>query len=161
MTTHIIFIIIASILMLAGIASVFLFVFPSLPAMFIIALAFGFIDHFQHLRGTELIILGAIALLAEIIDFISGVWGAKIGGASRNSIIFGIIGLIAGLIIFPPFGGIIGLFLGVAISELVSFGSFYKALKAGGGGLLGSIVGMIIKLLLAIIFLVCFIIFAI
>jgi len=147
--------------MLAGLASVFLIVFPSLPTMFIIALAFGFIDHFQHLNATDLIILGAIALLAEIIDFASGLWGAKIGGAGRNSIIFGLIGLILGLILFPPFGSIIGLFLGVAIYELVSFGSFYKALKAAGGGVLGSLAGMIVKFILAIAFLILFIIFVI
>ena len=147
--------------MLAGLASVFLIVFPSLPTMFIIALAFGFIDHFQHLNATDLIILGAIALLAEIIDFASGLWGAKIGGAGRNSIIFGLLGLIVGIIFFPPLGSIIGLFLGIAISELVNFGSFRKAIKAAGGGLLGSLVGMLIKLLLAILFFILFLVFVI
>jgi len=158
--THTILIIIFSVLLLAGSISVLFFIFPSLPVMFLIAFAYGFIDHFQHITGLDLVILGGIAILAEGIDFVSGIWGAKLGGASRDAIIIGIVGLIIGLITFPPFGSVIGLFLGILLAEILHFKDIVKALKAAGGGLLGSLLGMIIKVILAILFLVLFIIFA-
>lgn len=128
--------------------------------MFLIALTYGFIDHFQHLSKIDLIILGLIAIVGEFLDYFSGIYGAKLGGATRDAIILGIIGLIIGLITFPPFGSVIGLFLGIFIAEIVHFRDFKKALKSAGGGLLGALTGMIIKIILAILFLVLFIVFA-
>ena len=158
---HIILLIIFAILLLIlGIGSLFLIVFPSLPFMFVIALIFGIVDNFLHLTFSNLIILGLIALAAEVIDYLSGLMGAKLGGAARISLLYGLIGMVVGLIIYPPFGSIIGLFLGIVISEIIYFKDIKKALKAGGGCLLGSLVGSLIKLILAIIFLVLFIIFA-
>lgn len=160
--THTILLTIFSFLLLVfGIGSLFLIVFPSLPFMFVIALIFGIVDKFLHLTFLNLIILGLIALAAEVIDYLSGLMGAKLGGAARISLLYGIIGMIAGLIIYPPFGSIIGLFLGIVISEIIHFKDIKKALKAGGGSLLGSLAGSLIKLFLAIIFLVLFIIFAV
>jgi len=159
--THLILTIVFSILLLAGVASVFLLVFPSLPFMFVVVLIFGFIDQFQHLTTVNLIIFGVLAAISIGIDYFSGLIGAKIGGASREAIILGIVGLILGLIIFPPFGSAIGLFLGILISEIIHFKDIKKALKSATGGLLGSLAGTVIQLILAILFLTLFIIFAI
>lgn len=160
MPYHLIYTIVFSILLLAGVASVFLLVFPSLPFMFLIALIFGFIDKFQHLTALNIIILAVIAVVSIVIDYLSGIIGAKIGGASREAIILGIVGLIIGLIIFPPFGSAIGLFLGILASEIIHIKDIKKALKSATGGLLGSLAGTAIQLILSILFLVLFIIFA-
>jgi len=158
--SYIILVIVFAIFLFAGIASVFLLVFPSLPLMFIIALIFGFIDKFQHLTTLNIIILAALAVASIVIDYLSGLIGAKIGGASREAIILGIVGLIIGLIIFPPFGSAIGLFLGILASEILHFKDIKKALKSATGGLLGSLAGTAIQLILSILFLVLFITFA-
>ncbi|MBM2820376.1 MAG: hypothetical protein HW405_136 [Candidatus Berkelbacteria bacterium] len=156
-----IYIIITSILLLAGAASTLLLVFPSLAFMFLIAFGYALMTHFQSLSTFELGILAAIAIIAEVIDYIAGLWGAKIGGAKTKSLLFGMLGLIIGLVIYPPFGGIFGLFLGIVFGEIISYKEILKALKAGLAGVLGSLAGTVIKLLLALVFLILFLVFVI
>lgn len=157
--SNIIYIVITSILLLAGAASTLLLVFPSLAFMFLVAFGFAFINHFQSPTLFELGILGAIAIIAEVIDYIAGLWGAKIGGAKTKSLILGMLCLIIGLIIYPPFGGVLGLFLGIVLGEILSYKEILKAFKAGFAGVLGSFAGTVIKLILAIVFLVLFLVF--
>ncbi len=157
---HIVLTIIFVILLFPGFAGIVL-PFPALPYMFVVALIYGFIDKFQHLRPTELIILGVIMLISFINDCLSGILGAKYGGASRASLLYGGIGMILGLIIAPPFGGIPGLFAGVLIGEILMFRDHEKALKAATGSLIGTVAGMLISLVLVLVFLVLFIIFSI
>lgn len=147
--------------MLPGLVGVFLPILPSIPYMFFVALIFTLIDKFQHLSGLNLIILGMIAVLSLLVDYFSGILGAKWGGASRWAIIGGLLGLIIGLILLPPFGGILGLFAGILISEIVMFRKYKKALKAATGGLLGTLAGIVINLILGVLFLVLFVVWAI
>lgn len=146
------------ILLLPGFAGVFL-PLPGLPYMFGITLIFGFIDQWQHLSYIELLILGTIMLISFLAEYLTGLIGAKYGGAAKISIVFGLVGMIIGLIIFPLFGGIAGLFFGILISEFLHFKDHMKALKAASGGVIGTITGMLISLFLAIIYVVLFIIF--
>lgn len=148
------------VLLLPGFAGVFL-PLPSLPYMFGITLIFISIDKFQHLKSYELIILGILMLLSFANDYFCGLIGAKYGGAAKISLVAGLIGMIIGLIIFPPFGGVLGLFLGILAAEFIVFKDHIKALKAATGGVIGTLVGMIISLILALVYLVLFMIFAI
>lgn len=146
------------ILLLPGFAGVFL-PLPSLPYMFAITLIFGFIDQWQHLSYIDLTILGIIMLISFTAEYLTGLLGAKYSGAAKISIIFGLIGMIIGVIVFPPFGGIAGLFIGILVSEFLHFRDHIKALKAASGGLIGTLTGMLISLILAIIYVVLFIVF--
>lgn len=146
--------------MIPGIAGAFL-PLPGLLYMFIISLIFGFVDKFIHLQPWEIGILLGIAVISMINDFLSGLLGAKYGGAAQKSMLYGIIGMILGLVIFPPFGGLAGVFIGILIAEIIRHGNQEKAVRAATGGLVGSIVGMIVTLILAIIFLFTFVIFAV
>lgn len=154
-------VIIFSLLLLPGLLGVFLPLLPSIPYMFVVTLIFGLIDKFQHLTVVNLIILGIIALFSLLVDYFSGALGAKYGGASKKTLFWGIIGLILGLIVFPPFGGIAGLFLGVLVAELIQYKDHLKALKAASGSLIGSLTGMILNFLLALFFFVLFLVFAV
>ena len=153
-------VIIFFVLMIPGIAGAFL-PLPGLLYMFIISLIFGFVDKFAHLQPWELGVLAGIALISILNDYLSGLIGAKYGGAAQKSMLYGIIGMIIGLIIFPPFGGLIGVFVGILITELIRGTNQEKSIRAATGGLVGSIVGMIVTLVLAIIFLFLFTIFAV
>lgn len=153
-------VIIFFVLMIPGIAGAFL-PLPGLLYMFIISLIFGFVDKFAHIQLWELGVLAGIALISMINDYMSGLLGAKYGGAAQKSMLYGIIGMIIGLIIFPPFGGLVGVFIGILLAEIIRGNSQEKAVRAATGGLVGSIVGMVITLILAIIFLFLFTIFAI
>jgi hypothetical protein len=149
-----------TILLLPGFAGVFL-PLPSLSYMFGITLIFGFIDQWQHLNYIELIILGIVMLISFAAEYMTGLIGAKYGGAAKISIVFGLLGMLIGLIVFPPFGGIAGLFLGILVSEFLQFKNHIKALKAASGGLIGTLAGMLISLILAILYVVLFIIFVV
>lgn len=153
-------VLIFSILLLPGLAGIFIPLLPGIPLMFVIALIYGVIDRFQHLQGNEVMILGGIVVLSLIVDYCSGVIGAKYGGASKKAILFGFIGLIVGIILLPPFGGILGLFLGVLIAEMIQHRDQRRAVKAATGSLLGSLLGIVANLVLGLLFLILFIVFA-
>jgi uncharacterized protein YqgC (DUF456 family) len=157
---HITLVVIFSLLILATGASFLLMVFPAHLFLLIISLVFGLVDHFQHLKLWEWGILAGLVVVMVAADWLSGLWGAKVSGASRKSIIWGIVGMIIGLIIFPPFGSLIGLFLGILVSELVHFTEYKKAIKAASGSVLGTLAGTLINLVLSILFLILFIVFA-
>lgn len=146
--------------LLPGIAGAFLPV-PGLLYMFIISLVYGFIDDFQHLTVGELTILGIVTVVAVANDYLTGALGAKYGGAAQKSMLLGVIGMILGTLILPPFGGLIGVFAGIFISEFFLHGNKERATKAATGGLLGSIAGMLITIFLAVVFLALFLIFGI
>ena len=154
-----IYLIITTLLLSLGIIGIVIPVFPGIPVMFVVALFYGIITKFSTLSTNELIILGIIALVSILVDYASGLLGARYGGASRRSILFGFIGFILGTIFIPPFGGFIGIFLAVLFSELYLHQDHKRAIKAASGSLIGSLAGIILNLLLGIVFIVLFVIF--
>lgn len=157
---HTTLLLIFSILMLVGVIGVFLPAIPGIPLMMLLAVVFGFVDKFQNLRGTDFIWLAIITLLSIIVDQLSGLLGARYGGASRKALLYGFIGLIIGFFVIPIWGSLAGLFLGVLIAEIQAHKDQKRALKAASGSLLGYVAGMIVNLILAIIFLTLFTILA-
>ncbi|MES2314845.1 MAG: DUF456 domain-containing protein [Patescibacteria group bacterium] len=153
-------ILIATLLMLPGIISI-AFMLPGIPYLFIVALIYGFIDHFTRLSLNELLILGIIAICSVIIDQLAGILGAHYGGARGKTFLYGIAGAIIGTIIFPLFGGFLGLFIGIIIGELRRKQSSTHALKAATVGVIGTLTGVVINIILAITFLILFLVFTI
>ena len=123
---------------------------PGVPVMFATIFIYGVIDHFETLQLWHLAIFGALALLSLFIDYSSGLIGAKLGGASKRALFFGIVGLFIGLIAFPPLGAFIGLFTGVFIAELIQFRDHQRALKAASYSLAATIAGAFANILIAI-----------
>ncbi|TAK58096.1 DUF456 domain-containing protein [Patescibacteria group bacterium] len=154
-----IFLIISSLLLLPAIFLVFIPVFPALWYMFFVACAFALFDGFTHMSWMGLGILASIVLLSVLVDMLSGIVGAKYGGASKKSLIYGFVGIIIGTVLFFPFGGLLGLFGGVLLAEFLTHRNKEVALKAATGSLVGTFVGMIINCFLAVSFLIVFLIF--
>lgn len=151
--------IIFSVLMIPGIVGVFLPFIPAISYMFILAVIYGIVDNFVHLSAIDLTILGIIWILSLAVDYFSGVFGARFGGAHKKSLLLGLIGLPVGLLLFPPFGGIIGVFAGIVLGELMEMRGHIQALRAASASLIGSLIGVAINACLAILFLVLFIVF--
>lgn len=151
---------IATLLLLPGLLGVFLPLLPGLPYMLVIAILYGVVSQFTTLAGSELAILAAIVTASLIVDYLSGVLGAKWGGASSQTMIFGVIGLLIGTFLLPPFGGMIGLFAGVLLGELRRRRSNQEALRAATGSLIGTLAGMAINIVLALLFVGLFIFFS-
>ena len=73
-------------------------------------------------------------------------WGAKKAGASRAGVWASVLGMLAGMIWFPPFGMILGSFVGAVLGELLVGRSGGASLKAAWGVFVGTIAGIILKL---------------
>ncbi len=104
------------------------------------------------LRPADWIMLGGLTLLTAIsyvLDFFSGLLGAKWFGATRWGAIGGIIGGIAGLF-FPPVGFFLGPLVGVLAGELLGGKELLPAGKSTWGTLLGTTAGIIARIIIAL-----------
>ncbi len=159
MDSNTIWVIIFAVLMLPGLLGVFLPIVPGIPLMFLLALVFGFTDSFQHLTSQNILTLLVLTVASVLVDYLSGTLGAKYSGASSKALGAGLIGMILGTLLFPPFGGILGLFAGVILVELRN-GSREKALRAATGSLVGALIGIAINVVLAITFITLFVLYS-
>ena len=159
MIEHPILLTVATLFMALGIPAVLLPFLPGISYMFLIALLFAISDHFTHITWENLAVLGSILVVSFFVDYFAGILGARYGGADRRSILFGFFGLILGLVAFPPIGGIIGLFAGIFVGEIVARKSNAAALKAATAGLIGSATGVLVNVSLAILMLGLFLYF--
>ncbi len=150
MIEHPILLIVTALFMALGIPAVLVPFLPGISYMFPIALLYAISDHFTNITWENLAVLGGILVVSFFVDYSAGILGARYGGADRRSILFGFLGLIIGIIVVPPFGGIVGLFLGILVGELVARKSNQAALKAAAAGLIGSVTGIVINCILAI-----------
>jgi len=148
-------------LMLPGLAGIILPMFPGIPYMWVLSVIYALTTSFNVIDRGELIVLTVVLILSLFVDYFSGLLGAKLGGASLKSIGWGMVGLFIGLFTFPPFGGVVGMFLGVVASEINDYKPDHLALRAGVGGVIGSLAGVITNLLLGFTFLIAFILSAI
>jgi len=96
---------------------------------------------------TKLLIGIAIAVvMAAIFDYILPIWTTKKFGGSKRGIWGATLGLVVGLIFFPPWGIIIGPFVGAFIGEYSDPENRDKALKSAFGAFLGVVFSMGLKL---------------
>jgi uncharacterized protein len=157
---HTIYVTVFSLLLIPGIFLVFIPGFPALLYMLIVAVIFGFVDHFINLTVFNLLVLSLLFVAAFVVDSLSGLVGARYGGASRKAMLWGIIGAIGGTFVLPPFGGLLGLFVGVLVAEVSSRKSHKDALTAAGSSVMGALAGMAINSGIALLFLVLFVFMA-
>jgi uncharacterized protein YqgC (DUF456 family) len=157
--SELIWLAVAVLLMIPGFVGLFIPIFPGIPLMFLVAITFGAITGFQSLVGSEIGILAVLTLASVAVDYLSGVLGARFSGASAKALGAGFVGMLVGLFLLPPFGGLIGLFLGVLIVELRTK-TQQQAIRAATGSLLGSLAGIVTNFLVALLFLILFLVFA-
>lgn len=128
--------------------------------LLVLAVIYGFFDKFNNVTVENFYVLGGIVLLALIIDFFSGVVGAKLGGAKWKSLLWGTVGLIIGTLITPVIGTVIGFFLGIFISEYHSNRhQANKAFKAALAGVIGALMGTLTNIIATLVFIALFIVY--
>jgi hypothetical protein len=150
----------SALFLLPGFFMAFVPMLPALSYMFVVSLVFAFFDRFSHIGFGSFAILLGIVLLSVTVDHLSGVLGAKYGGAHGKSLLWGIFGSIVGTFVAPLLGSLAGLFLGVILSELQYCKGRDKALKSASSALLGSLAGIAVNVVLAFVFIILFISFA-
>lgn len=80
------------------------------------------------ISSTTLWVTGIFLAIVSILDYVAPVWLTNISGGSKQATRGSMIGLVAGLFVFPPWGLIIGPFVGAFIGELQASSSKGKAL---------------------------------
>lgn len=156
-------ILISSVVLL--VPGIILSVIPNVPGLFymlLISICFAVYDHFVHVTAMNIVVLSSLVIVATAADMIAGIAGAKWGGARWSSLIWGLVGMIIGTFVlpFPILGGIIGMFIGILLSEWQRTKNLKKARVAAVGSFAGTVSGMLIKIIAAVVFVVLFIIFA-
>jgi len=101
----------------------------------------------QNAFATDFYFLwGGITIVITVLDYVLPIMGAKVYKASSFGIWGSIIGMIIGIIFFPPFGMILGLFIGAVLGELIAGKEEGEALKIGSVTFFASIFMIFIKL---------------
>ncbi|TVQ93053.1 MAG: DUF456 domain-containing protein [Bacteroidetes bacterium] len=136
--------ILAFILLLAGVIGAFIPILPGPPLSF----AGMLLIHFTSLTdfsGRILLTFGIITLLITIADYLLPIWGTRLGKGTRHGMFGATIGLIIGIFFFPPFGILIGPIAGAWLAERVNGKNNEDALRSAIGSFFGLLLGVVLK----------------
>jgi uncharacterized protein len=139
--------ILAIVLVLAGIAGTVLPALPGAPLVFLGLLVAAWAEGFEKVGWFTLSILGLLTLLTFVVDFFAASLGARRVGASWLALIGAVLGMIAGLFFSLP-GIILGPFFGAVLGEYLARRDWAQARKVGFGTWLGMVIGVAGKLAL-------------
>jgi len=131
---------------ISGILGCVLPIIPGPPLSYVGLLLLHLSERYQF-TSKFLIIWAVITAVVYALDYIIPVWGTKKFGGSKRGVWGSIIGLVIGLFLFPPFGIIIGPFVGAVIGELTAGKDQSAALKSGLGSFIGFLTGTLLKLI--------------
>ena len=144
--------IIGVILIILGILGSFLPVLPGPITSWFSLLVLHLTDAVP-MNWTFLGITLAIAFIIWLIDYIIPAMGTKRFGGTRYGVIGTMVGLVLGMFFLPPFGIIIGPFLGAFIGEMIKDSTdSKKALKAAFGSFIGFITSTFLKFITAVVY---------
>ena len=157
MALEIILIAAAAICMILGLLGSVLPALPGPPLSYTGIILLHFTDRVQF-TSTQIIVWLILVLLTMVADYILPVLGVKKWNGSKWGNIGCIMGTVAGLFIFPPWGIILGPFAGAVLGELLlAKKNTPEALKAGFGAFIGFLLGTVFKLSVCGWFIFCFI----
>jgi uncharacterized protein YqgC (DUF456 family) len=132
------------IFLILGIIGCLVPVLPGPPFSFL-AIIMLHLSKFGDFSSTTLIILGAIAAIVTLLDYVVPVWGTRKFGGTKYGARGATVGLVIGLFLGPA-GIIIGPLIGAFVGEMIFRDDINYALKAGFGSLLGFLAGIGLKL---------------
>lgn len=120
----------------------------------LLALLYGWSEGFTVIRPWILGVGLGLCALGELLEFLTGFFGARVFGGGRWSGLFALAGAILGALFGATFGyglgaipgTVLGAFLGALASELYHQRHAGKAIKAGLGAALGRAAGLAGKL---------------
>ena len=141
-------------LALAGFIGCILPVIPGPPLSYLALIALSLAKDWEPFSAVFLIVMAVLMIIVTLLDYVFPIIGASRSGASRSGVSLSIVGMVLGIFFFPPWGIIIGAFLGGIVGELLQGRRGKDALKVGWGIFVGNMFGIGIKLAfsLAVIF---------
>lgn len=139
-------IVLGALLIVGGILGGVLPALPGPPLSYAGLLCLHFTERYQF-SSRFLIIWAVVTAVVAVLDYAIPAWGTRRFGGSKRGVWGSVIGLVIGLFFFPPFGIIIGPFLGAVAGELSAGKDSGAAMKSGFGSFVGFIAGTLIKLI--------------
>ena len=156
MVIDILITILAFVVIIIGIIGCVLPIIPGPPLSFagVLILEF-FTSHGENITGTALLVVGTIAIVVQVLDYIVPAWGTKKFGGTKAGAWGSIIGLIIAIFFLPTIipgliAIIIGPFLGALVGETIAGQKSDKALRAAFGSFIGFLTGTLMKLVTSI-----------
>jgi hypothetical protein len=140
--------ILAAVLVIVGLAGLFLPVLPGAALVFAGLAVAAWADDFVYVGWGLLTVLGVLALLTYPADFLASAFGAKRYGASPRAVTGAVIGAVVGIFFGLP-GVLLGPFAGAVIGEFSAQRHLGKAGRAGFGATVGIVLGTAAKLAIA------------
>jgi uncharacterized protein YqgC (DUF456 family) len=141
--------ILAGVAILIGVLGTVIPAVPGTPLIFAGALLIGWWHNYSTIGVGALTLLGVLAALGVLVDFIASSLGAKRVGASSWALLGATLGSFLGLFFSIP-GIIIGPFLGGYLGELFAGTSLRQATKVGVGTWVGLLLGTVFKVAIAL-----------
>jgi uncharacterized protein YqgC (DUF456 family) len=149
MDAHLLWYLLAALLILAGLAGTILPALPGLPLMFAGMLLAAWADGFREIGGWTIGLLAVLTLVSVGVDVMATALGARRVGASKLAMLGAAIGTLVGGIVFSLPGLILGPFIGAVAGELIRGKQLHEASKVGAGTWIGLAIGTAFKLALA------------
>jgi len=138
--------IVGALLVFLGIAGCILPILPGPFLSFLGLLLLALLKHFSPpLTPTLIIVMAVIATAVTVGDYLIPLWGAQRYGTSKWGIWGSVVGMVIGLF-FSPFGMLLGALIGAMAVEWFVQKEKGKALKAGWGVLVGTLLGTALRL---------------
>lgn len=150
MNFDIVWIVTGSLFLVVGIAGC---VLPVIPGQVLswASLLFLQLTSTPPFTGRFIVSWALITAGVTLLDYYVPIWGTKKLGGSKKGIWGATIGLVFGIFYFPPFGIIIGPFLGAYVGELIAGNDSRTAFRSGVGSFLGFVAGTLMKLAISFI----------
>ena len=156
MDLSIVLYILGALLVIAGLAGAVLPALPGTPLMFVGMLLVAWGEGFARVGWGMLALLGALAALSLVLDFVANLLGAKRAGASRLALVGAALGTLIGL--FFGFVGILfGPFIGAFAGEFIHSRHGGLATRVGVGTWVGILLGLIARVSIAFLMLGIFV----
>ena len=142
------YLIAAVLIVVAGLAGLFLPVIPGAPLIFVGLVLAAWAEGFAYVGTGTIIVLAILTVLTYGVDFWATMFGTKRFGASKHAIVGALVGSVLGLFLGLP-GVLFGPFIGAVVGELSARRGLEQAARAGFGATIGLAIGVGLKLALA------------
>ncbi len=146
MIVEILVAVLGSAIVVAGLIGCIVPVIPGPPVAYLALLLVSWAGGWDIFALWVLIVMAVAAVGAAVLDSILPVLTSRRSGAGKAGIWGSVLGMLIGTIFFPPFGTVIGAFLGALAGELLVMRKGRKPLKAALGVFNGTMLAIVVKL---------------
>lgn len=150
--------VIAILLMLVGLAGTFLPFLPGIPVIFLAIAGYGWYEGFTSVTPKFLAIMTGLTVLSVVVDYLAGIAGAKVFGASSAGVWGAFIGGVLGLVLAGPVGLVLGPWIGAFLAEYAKLRDPAQAWRVGVGTVVGIFAGAVTKLIIGAVMVIWFLI---